>query len=208
MVARRFAACLVGLGLLATGARAQTLSAGVAQVDITPPNGLALLGYPGEGRFATGTRDPLYARVLVLQAGATRFALVDLDLVFLFGPSYMARLRETAHADVTNLLVAAIHTHSGPNPFASPSSPEDAWETAAVGAVAGAIHRAAANLVPARLGVGYGEAFLGHNRLRVERDGSVIWFEKNWTGATAGTVDPTVAVLRVDDMGGSPIAVL
>ena len=189
-------------------ARSQTLEAGVERVDITPPSGFALMGYPGSGRIAEGTRDPLYARVLVLRAGATRLALVDLDLIFAFGPSYMAQLREATRQDVSNLLVAAIHTHSGPNPFSSPSSPEGAWETAAVAKVAEAVRKASASLVPARLGVGYGSALIGHNRLRVEHDGSVTWFEKDWSGATIGTVDPTVAVLRIDDMSGSPLAVL
>jgi len=198
----------MGLGCLAMSARAQSLEAGVARVDITPTNGFELVGYPGSGRVAAGARDPLYARVLVLQAGTARLALVDLDLIFLFGPSFMAQLREATRQDVPNLLVDAIHTHSGPSVFSGPTTPEGAWQTASAGKVAAAIHEAATHLVPVRLGVGYGAAFIGHNRLRVERDGSVIWFEKDWTGATLGTVDPTVAVLRIDDMGGSPLAIL
>jgi neutral ceramidase len=59
-----------------------------------------------------------------------------------------------------------------------------------------------------KLGIGYGVAFLGHNRLRIERDGSVTWYEKDWSGAPTGPVDPTVAVLRLDRLDGSPLAVL
>src|SRR5262249_53311331 len=58
------------------------------------------------------------------------------------------------------------------------------------------------------LGVGYGVAYIGHNRLRPERDGSVTWFEKNWTGTSTSPVDPTVAVIRIDDMTGSSLAIL
>jgi neutral ceramidase len=204
--------CLLGACALAAGspARAETLVAGVARVEITPPAGFLLDGYPDplSARTATGARDPLYARVLVLGVGATRLALVDLDLEDVFGPDTLARLREATRSDVSNLLVDAIHTHSGP-PLDSPaSSPVGAWYLDAVGRIAAAVHRAAANTVPARIGVGYGVAFIGHNRLRIEHDGGVTWFEKNWTGTSNALVDPTVAVLRVDDMGGSPLAVL
>jgi neutral ceramidase len=170
----------LGLGAIEMepSARAQTLDAGFARVDITPSNGFALRGYPdpGSNRIATGTRDPLYARVLVLRVGATRLALVDLDLISVFGPDYLAQLREATRQDVSNLLVDAIHTHSGPDfPDSNSSSPEGAWETAVVGKIAAAIHEAAAHTAPVRLGVGYGVAFVGHNRLRIEHDGGVSW---------------------------------
>lgn len=210
MKAWRLGTCLVGLGFLGTGAcaRGEALEAGVAQVDITPPNGFQLVGYPGPDRSATGTRDPLYARVLVLTAGSTRLALVDLDLVFVFDPTYLTQLREATRTDVSNLLVDAIHTHSGPSVFGGEKTPEGPWQASCVVKIAAAIREAAAHAVPVRLGVGYGVAFIGHNRLRVERDGSVTWFEKDWTGTPTAPVDPTVAVLRIDDMGGSPLAVL
>jgi neutral ceramidase len=207
----RLAVCLSCLGFIAAGARArgEALEAGVARVDITPPSGFQMVGYPdSDKRIATGARDPLYARVLVLKVGSTRLALVDLDLIFVFGPAYLQQLRDAAHQDVSDLLVDAIHTHSGPSLWATASSPEGAWETAAVAKVAAAVHEAAGRTVPVRLGVGYGAAFIGFNRLRIERDGSVSWYDKNWTNAPTAPVDPTVAVLRIDDMGGSPIAVL
>lgn len=40
--------------------------AGVAKVDITPPAGLPMYGYFGRTQPATGTLDPLYARVVTL----------------------------------------------------------------------------------------------------------------------------------------------
>jgi neutral ceramidase len=197
-------------GILLTAARghSQTLAAGVARVDITPPSGMPLQGYPDSGRNATGVRDPLYARVLMLQAGAQRLALVDLDLIAPLEPAYVGQVREAARADVSYVLVAAIHTHSGPPLIPTLSSAPRDWEASTVGKITDAIHQAATRAVPVRLGVGYGVVYLGHNRLRDNRDGSVTWFEKNWTDVSTSPVDPTVAVLRVDDMSGSPIAVL
>jgi neutral/alkaline ceramidase-like enzyme len=205
---RHFSA-FIALGIvLAVASHAQTFAAGVARVDITPPNGLPLQGYPGSGRNATGVRDPLYARVLVLHVGAQRLALVDLDLIAPLEPAYVARLREAVRQDVSYVMVAAIHTHSGPAliPTLSPAPRE--WEAVAVGKITQAIKEAAAHEIAARLGTGYGVAYLGHNRLRPNGDGTVTWFEKNWTDVSTAPVDPTVAVLRVDDMNGSPIAIL
>jgi len=182
----------------------------VARADITPPSGLLLQGYPDPDskRIATGVRDPLFARVLVLRVGEVRLAIVDLDLVAVFRPASLAQIREATRQDVSNLIVTAIHTHSGPPVFRSDSSKPEPWETSALDKIAGAVHEAASHLVPAKLGVGYGDCQVGHNRLRIERDGSVTWFEKDWTGTPTAPADPTVAVLRIDDMGGQPLAVL
>lgn len=153
------------LGVLLTSApiEAQSLEAGVARVDITPPTGLVLQGYPGVGRLATGVRDPLLARVLVVRSGATRVALVDLDLIAVLEPRYLTQLYEAVKDGVPNLLVTAIHTHSGPAliPGSSPS-PRD-WEATAVAKISRAVHEAMTHTVSVRLGVGYGVAHLGHN---------------------------------------------
>jgi neutral ceramidase len=205
----RLGCCLLALLLAATPlSRAQGLRAGVARVDITPPAGLPLQGYGGSERTATGTRDPLFARILVLEAGTARLALVDLDLIATFEPPYLDQLRAATRQDVPYLLVAAIHTHSGPPliPGLSPA-PQD-WESQAVGKVARAIHEATSHLVPARLGVGYGVAYIGHNRLLHHRDGEVTWLEPNWTGIPTAPLDPTVVVVRVDSADGAPLAIL
>ena len=210
--ARLLLACFLGWGALAPAAasRAQALEAGVAQVDITPPAGFLLEGYPdpNSARIATGVRDPLFARVLILKSGATRLGLVDLDLVNVFAPQYLAQLREAARPDVSNLVVDAIHTHSGPPLDSKPASPVGAWYSAAVVKIAAALHEAAAREVPVRLGVGYGVAFIGNNRLRIEHDGGITWFEKNWTGTPNALVDPTLAVVRIDSLDGRPLAIL
>ena len=198
---------LLAVLLTSVPACAQTLEAGVARVDITPPNGLLLEGYPGSGRIAMGVRDPLYARVLVLQVGAQRLALVDVDLIAPFEPIQLAHLREAVKQDVSKLLVTAIHTHSGP-PLLGSSLPPSEWEESAIGKILHAIHEAATHTATVRIGVGYGVAYIGHNRLRSNRDGSVTWFEKNWTGVSSFPLDPTVAVIRVDDISGNPIAIL
>ena len=129
---------LLGLSVLLTDAwlHSQTLEAGVARVDITPEIGVQLQGYPGPGRTATGVRDPLYARVLVLRAGTERMALVDLDLIAPLEQEYVTQLREAARPDASYVLITAIHTHSGPPMIPGATPPPRGWESSAVGKIA------------------------------------------------------------------------
>src|ERR1035441_4772951 len=82
------------------GICAVALRAGVARAEITPPAGEQMWGYENRRQPAAGTLDPLYARVLVLEAGPEsaprRLALVTLDLGRSFGPGSLARLRGAA----------------------------------------------------------------------------------------------------------------
>lgn len=186
------------------------LRAGTAKVDITPSGGELLWGYENRVKSATGTLDPLYARVLVLEAGNKRLALVTLDLGRSFGPPALQELRESAArtSGISLLLVAASHTHSAPIIADEYKKGPPAWEQTAIDRIARAIQEAARKLTDARIGTGTGAVYIGHNRLHVNADGSVSWFERNQTRIPTAPVDPTVTVLRIDGADGSPIAIL
>ena len=79
---------IIGLGA--------TMKAGAAKVDITPPLGLKMYGYGSRTEGATGILDPLYARILVLEAGEQRIAMVVFDLGRVFAPPWVERLRRDA----------------------------------------------------------------------------------------------------------------
>jgi neutral ceramidase len=204
--------CAILVLLLASGLSAQTaeMKAGVAKVDITPPLGTRMWGYFDRVKGATGVLDPLYARVLVLEAGGKRLAYVDLDLGRTFGPASLDRLRETARQDsqIDDLIVQATHTHAGPIIMdAYPNGPP-AWEADDLQRISAAIHDAAEHLVPVRLGVGYGAAYIGYNRRHVDPDGAISMLWSNATQAPTYPVDPLFEVLRIDQMDGQPLAIL
>lgn len=202
---------LGGLVLLPCPSFAATLKAGVAKVEITPPTGVAMWGYFDRKTPSQATLDPLYARVLVLEAGNTRLALVALDLGRTFGPAEIERLRETARksSQVSYVLVAASHTHAGPVILDEyPPGGTPAWETAALDKISKAIDDACSRLVDARLGTGYGVTYIAYNRRRVNPDGTVTMFWRNPTKVTTAPIDPVVSVLRVDGAGGKPLAIL
>jgi hypothetical protein len=83
-----------------------------------------------------------------------------------------------------------------------------AWELAAVDKIGHAIQQACSHLVDVRIGTGYGAAYIGHNRLHVNTDGTVNWFERNLTKIPTSPVDPIVSVLRIDQADGTPLAIL
>jgi neutral ceramidase len=206
----------VALGLLfcaffSVVATAGVLKAGAAKVEITPPTGLGMYGYGNRQGKSTGVLDPLLARVLVLEAGEKRLAWLVLDLGEPLAPEWIERLRERVRGSsgITHVVVTATHTHSGPDirdQFPPRESPD--WESGVLEKVAKAINDAHERAVEARVGTGYGSILIGHNRLRVEADGSTHWFERNNTMVPTSPVDPTVSVLRVDDTAGRPLAIL
>jgi Neutral/alkaline non-lysosomal ceramidase, N-terminal len=198
--------------LLASGlqANAAAMKAGVSRVDITPPPGVQMWGYFDRLKGAEGTIDPLYARVLVLEAGDKRLAYVDLDLGRTFGAASLEHLRNAAKqsSGIDYLIVQATHTHAGPVIMDVYPSGTPAWETAGLAKIEQAIQQAQERAVPVRLGTGYGEAYIGYNRWRLNPDGTVTMVWNNSARAPTWPVDPTVAVLRIDQMDGQPLAIM
>lgn len=187
-----------------------TLRAGIARADITPPPGVELWGYFDRKGPATATLDPLFARVLVLDDGRQTVALITLDLGRSFGPPQIAWLRDKARRQhqVKEVMLIASHTHSGPVIEDTYDDAPPEWERRALEKIADAIGEACAKLKPARIGVGLGQTVIGHNRRVVQSDGTVKMLWRNSTGQQTGMIDPTVGVIRVDDAGGNPMAIL
>jgi hypothetical protein len=177
--------------------------AGTAKADLDPPLGIPMAGY-GSDRFSKGTLDPLEARVLTLSDGTRTLALVTLDLCYPFDPPVMEQIRAGARRSVDEVVFHASHTHSGPTYAAAPEAAAHA-----VPRIVAAIRESAGRLVPARIGSGWGQAFLGFNRRYIRMDGSVQMFWRNETKiSTTFPVDPAVGVIRVDRADGTPLALL
>ncbi|MBZ5593283.1 MAG: hypothetical protein LAP39_13660 [Acidobacteriia bacterium] len=201
---------LVALLLAAVPSLAASLRAGTAKADITPSGGVPLWGFESRLKPAASTLDPLFARVLVLEAGDKRLALVTLDLGRSFGPASVDQIRQSVKksSGISCLLVTASHTHGAPVIQDQYKDGPPAWERTALEKIERAIQEATNSLVEARIGTGTGAVYIGHNRLRVNADGTVSWFERNLTRIPTAPVDPTVSVIRIDRTDGSAMAVL
>lgn len=94
------------------------MRAGSAEVDITPPPGEEMTGYGYYlNRRATGTLDPLMARAVALDDGASQAVVVQLDLIGLPGDLVAAirgQVQERCGLPPEALLLHCTHTHSGP----------------------------------------------------------------------------------------------
>jgi neutral ceramidase len=91
-----------------------TLRAGYAEADITPPLGTSMPGYFTD-RKATGVLDPLKAKVIALGAGDESVAVVACDLVGV-SVDVVHRIRDRVAklpAAPRHIWVHATHTHTG-----------------------------------------------------------------------------------------------
>jgi neutral ceramidase len=196
-----------------TDLHAATFKVAVAKADVTPAPGLPMYGFFDrikDNKLSTGTLDPLYARVLVLEVGERRLALVTLDLGRTFNDSVLVDLRQRVkNSGISFLLVTASHTHSGPNILDEyPDNRPPAWETNAVEKMADAVEQASQHLVDAQIGTGRGEVYIGYNRRQVHPEGKVTMLWTNPDKQPTAPLDPSVWVMRIDDRNGKPIAIV
>ena len=151
------------------------MQAGFAQADVTPITQVHLAGY-FHRRPSTGVLDPLYARAAVLDDGATRLALVSVDLIG-FPLELVDRLRSRLGAGFPHVLVTATHTHTAPVAFSVFGGPCEAEYVDGVllPGVARACREAADAVAPCALLCGEArEKGLAFNRRYWMTDGRVV----------------------------------
>jgi hypothetical protein len=178
--------------------------AGAAEADITPPPGIPMWGYGARHDSpSTGTLDPLMAKAIVIAAGTDKVALVGIYLGR--GPTevMMKIIRDqiAARAGIQNVLITGSHTHHGPviELVDEPGLGKGKFETAIAYSrklpelLVDVILNADKDLKPARIGVATESVELNRNR---------------HTKRVPTVTDPMLAVLRLDDQSGKPIAVL
>jgi hypothetical protein len=175
--------------------------AGVARVDITPPVGHAMGGYSDRKGNATGTHDPLFATVLVLESGDQSLALVTCDL-----RSFVStRVGDLARQrfGVRTTIISVSHTHSGPLTWEARTP----WYAQAEDKMVEAIGQAHAAMFPATLEFATGNVTLGFNRRKVTDGRATMWW-RNQEKLPSHPVDPTVSALIIKDSGSKTRAVL
>lgn len=194
------------------------MQAGIAKVEITPdpPDRAFLTGFGNShDKPTTGVHDPLYARILWLDDGHRRVALVALDLIGLNPAPYAAIARDLG---LDGLLLSASHTHAGPMilDLCVPYAEDRSWPVGAPylnqleARIANGLAQARDNLQSVRFSAGQGWADLCFNRRKVGHDGRVemIWHTNRQRRWRYEPTDPEVGVVRLDDEAGQPLALL
>jgi neutral ceramidase len=192
---RRMLTALLVCMITGAAAHADTLEAGAARVDITPPIGHPMWGYAARHDAPSeGVLESLHARALVLTVGKESIALVSLDL----GRAPTRKSTEAIRARVKkavgieHVFLVASHTHHGPVlELEDWPTKEKPYVRALEDKLATLIIDAARARKPARVGVAARETTLNRNRhsRRAEK-----------------SVDRMLLVLRVEDADGKPIA--
>ena len=141
----------------------QGLKAGAAVRVITPDPLLPVSGGIGTPRQTIEKKGDLFARVVVLEKGSTRVAVVSVDNLG-WSTALGDRSRELIKGIAPqNVLIGATHTHSAPDAY---GFPDDQGKSKAdlkyldwcVRQIADAVNEAVKNLQPASLKIAVGEA--------------------------------------------------
>ncbi|OHB42979.1 MAG: hypothetical protein A2Y13_12165 [Planctomycetes bacterium GWC2_45_44] len=188
-----------------------TLRAGVAKSDITTDIKGVLI------------KDPLYAKVLVMDDGSTKVAIIAMDVTAIGGrrvsqgmlddvgedfmPNLRSRIQKELKIPGCNVLVNASHTHPPGRLLC-----DDAEQ---INRTFNAVSRAVQNMTAVKIGSGIGyENRMTMNRTLRLKNG------KSWTirhsnpcppdeeVADVGPIDPEIGIIRIDRIDGSPLAVV
>ena len=114
---KSFGLAILLCAISATTFAAEPMMVGVASTEITPPLGYPMSGYFHE-RGATGTLDPLIAKAIVFRQGDQRVGLLVADILKIDQPltdAVRSRVAEATGIPEENLIIAATHSHTGPD---------------------------------------------------------------------------------------------
>ena len=197
--------------VLVFGAESATLRAGAAKVDITPAADavLPMSGYADRKEGFKGIHDHIYVRAVVVGDGDRLAAVVAWELIGVPNAVWeevSQRVFREIGIPPEYLILCAVHDHSAPAPFGmyGNDSPKSVTYTKQVEeATVEVIRRAKENLQPAKIGIGYGKAYVNINR-REYAPANGWWLGYNGKGES----DKTVTAIRFDTLSGKPIALL
>ena len=194
------------------------LLVGAAIRDVTPTKDNDLLPMPGLGRLApdfAGVINPIHSRVIAFGMGDTRALLICTESgKGPLGDQFAARISEHTGIPVEAIFFTSTLSHAAPEVsrgnLTLDESPDDGndikWARMTLELICDAADEALANMQPAEAYIGYGESYINVNTIypyTLDEDGSTI----NAMGYNlAGDTDPTLVVIRFDDMSGDPIA--
>ena len=175
---------------------AEGLEAGAHTVDVTPPVGIPMWGYGARhDNKSQGVKDRLQANALILAVGEQKLAIVGLDIGRAPTRKSMVRIRQAIKekSGIDHCFIVGSHTHHGPClELGAVTGPAGTYIRELEGKIVSAIVTADQKKVPARMGVGSIEIEMNRNRhSKIEPK----------------PVDRELAVIRVDDMNGNPIAI-
>lgn len=211
-------ATVAALAMLVAGAAhaasAGSFRAACVKVDITPDTPQWLQGYGP--RQSEAVHDRIYHRIAAMDDGSTTFFLVSTDICTIsptFYDSFCRKLEDETGIKPSQIWWSTTHTHSAPH-----VGPQDlgrlfagtlgdrfsiqhdtAYWTWVTDTLMKGIQEAQAQLKPARLGIGSGEAHANVNRRELRNGRTVLGVNLD------GPVDRQLGLIRLEGIDGKPI---
>lgn len=205
--------------------RESSLRAGAAAVDITPKE--FPLNMPGGFRanMAESAHDPLHARALVFDDGATTLAMVVVDSLGA-SPEVLEEAKDIASKNTgipkNRMLICSTHTHTGPpSNTREGAAPAVAYRKLLVDGLAKSIIQAHAALQPASVGAAAHPLpeevfnrrwYLKPGKMPLNPFGKLDRVKMNpgyspdVLDRPAGPTDPDITIISVQDGGRKPLA--
>ena len=192
---------------------AEELLVGAAAVKITPPPGTPMAGYY-HPRGAEGVHDELYAKVIVLQQGEVKAALVGLDVIGV-DAQLVTRAREQIEQSTglrgDHVMISATHTHTGrQEKLGAAGELAKQYTDSLPKLIAQGAQQAQAALAPAGVSAAVGrEESIAFNRRFHMKDGSVGWNPGKLNAnivKPAGPIDPDVSLVYFQSPDRKPLA--
>lgn len=179
---------------------------GIGKRDITPPIGTPSAGYVSRlGMGMLGVHDPLLASAMAIKSNGKMIILCSVDnlgFTYEIVQEIINKVRGLPDFSESEIYIGSSHTHSGGGAFLNiPTIGEklagryDANITQLyIDRTTEAILEAGKNLIPAKIGIGYGKAT------------EITSYRGLWPTNVHPLSD--VAILKATKMDGSPLAVL
>ncbi|MFB3905670.1 MAG: neutral/alkaline non-lysosomal ceramidase N-terminal domain-containing protein [Acidobacteriota bacterium] len=192
--------------------RDDSLVAGSARVEISPPAGIPHAGWGAQThQVAAGIDMPLYSTALVLGQGEKVAAIIDLDLIG-FNDDQITLLRSEIASKTgipsASIRICSTHTHSGPNYFRSELATQGLdklrlYMADLPGRTVQVVQMAVSSRRPVRALFGEGYSPISVNRRARTPAGRVVVGRNE-----EGPVDHTVRVARLVATDGQTVATL
>ena len=188
------------------------LWAGVGRADITPAPGTPQGGWGAQThQRGLGADMPFHASALVVSDGHDLAVMADVDAIGFdaeWTNKIISAIVELCGIPRDHIRFSCSHTHSGPNTFRLATISEGlemvlTYLNSLPERIAGAVWQAKKSLRRVRFAVGSGTCDINVNR-RCRTPEGVRVSGRN----SEGNVDRTVRVVRFDDLGEEPIAVI
>lgn len=184
---------------------------GFARRNITPPIGTRLYGYPG-ARKSEKLHDDLFVNVFAFVSDEKKALFISADLCSIPGERDI-KMRKLIESETSipynNIILCAIHTHSGPSLAGEAGASEKSWGSANVEFIENifypqtllCVKEALENLTLAEMGIGETQSFVGINRREIDENGKVLLGQN-----PDGPLDTKMRVLAFRTLDKKPIA--